>query len=250
MRAYLTLVRRELACFLLSPRGNVLLAGVLFIVGVSFAVLLPALRETPSDVPITELFYRTMVFWLILLLLTPVITMRLFAEEKALGTFETLMTAPISDRQVVLAKFTAAWLFYLLTWLPLLLLVMVSRRFTDDPAAVDWRVSAAIFVGIATLGAFYVAIGCWASAMTRSQIIAAMTSFAVGITLFLVSFFSYNVAAPNTWQARVADHISLLEHMQAFARGIVDSRCLVYYTSGTVFFLFLTLKVIESRRWK
>src|SRR6266576_2827797 len=100
MQVYLSLARRELAGYFIS--------------------LLVKLQQEPTPMPITELFYITPFFWLVLLLATPVITMRLFALEKFSGTFETLMTAPVSDLQVVLAKFTAALLFYLVMWLPLL----------------------------------------------------------------------------------------------------------------------------------
>jgi ABC-2 type transport system permease protein len=111
MRAYWTLVRRELAGFFLSLGGYIIIAAALFLMGLSFVVILVKLQK-PTPMPVTELFYETPFFWLILLLTTPVITMRLFALEKFSGTFETLMTTPVSDFQVVAAKFTAALLSY------------------------------------------------------------------------------------------------------------------------------------------
>ena len=115
MRAYWTLVRRELAGFFLSLSGYVIIAAALVLMGLSFVVILEKLQK-PTIIPVTELFYITPFFWLILLLTTPVITMRLFALEKFSGTFETLMTTPVSDLQVVAAKFTAALVFYVLMW--------------------------------------------------------------------------------------------------------------------------------------
>ena len=116
MKIYLTLLRRELAAFFFSLTGYVIIAAVTLLVGLSFVVLLTNLGNDPFTVPVTEMFYSTFFFWLILLLATPVITMRLFALEKSSGTFETLMTTPVSDVQVVAAKFAAAVVFYIKFW--------------------------------------------------------------------------------------------------------------------------------------
>ena len=120
MQAYWTLMRRELAGFFLSITGYVLLAGTTFLVGFSFWSLLRNLEGDSIPMPVTELFYMTAFFWLILLLAVPVITMRLFAHEKFSGTYETLMTTPVSDLQVLAAKFSAALALYMILWLPLL----------------------------------------------------------------------------------------------------------------------------------
>jgi len=103
----------------------------------SFVVLMTNLGSDPSPMPVTEMFYRTYFFWLIVLLAAPIITMRLFALEKSSGTFETLMTTPVSDFQVVAAKFTAAVIFYIVTWLPMIACLFVVRHFTNQPTALD-----------------------------------------------------------------------------------------------------------------
>src|ERR1041385_9312839 len=118
MHAYWTLVRRELSGYFLSMTGYIIIAAALLLLGFSFVDLLKQLQHDPTSMPVTELFYSTWYFWLILLLTTPVITMRLFALEKFSGTFETLMTSPVSDLQVVLATFTAALPFYPGLWRP------------------------------------------------------------------------------------------------------------------------------------
>src|SRR5438552_14080663 len=133
MRAYWTLTRRDLAGYFLSLTGYIIIAATTFLVGLSFVDLLKALQQEPTAMPVTELFYVTWYFWLILLLTTPIITMRLFALEKFSGTFETLMTTPVSDLQVVLAKFSAAMIFYTVMWLPLLACLFVVGRFTNQP---------------------------------------------------------------------------------------------------------------------
>ncbi len=120
MRAYWTLTRRELSGYFFSPSGYVIIAAATFLTDLSLFAVLKNLVMQHTETPVTEQFYGTLYLWIILALTTPVITMRLFALEKFSGTFETLMTAPISDLQVVLAKFTSALVFYLVMWLPLL----------------------------------------------------------------------------------------------------------------------------------
>src|SRR5262245_48268206 len=132
MQVYWTLMRRELGGYFLSLTGYVIIAAAAFLMGLSFVILVLKLQGIPMTVPVTELFYMTQFFWLIMLLGTPVITMRLFALERFSGTFETLMTAPVTDLQVVLAKFTAALAFYMVMWLPLLGCILAVRYFTSD----------------------------------------------------------------------------------------------------------------------
>jgi ABC-2 type transport system permease protein len=250
MQAYLTLVRRELGTAFQSWMGYIVVSAVVFLLGLCFVFLITALNNAETDQPLTEVFYGTYYFWLILLLATPVVTMRTFAQEKSSGTFETLMTAPVSDLQVVLAKFTGALLFYLVMWLPLAGCIAIVRYFSNDSSVLSLAAIASTFLGIFLLGGLYISLGCLASSMTRSQIIAAIVSFAAGISLFLLSFLSFAMSGKPGWSAKVAAHLSLIEHMRDFARGVVDTRPIVLYLSLTGLFLFLTLKAVESRRWK
>jgi len=252
MRAYLTLVRRELGGFFVSLTGYAVIASVLLLLGLSFTGMLSALNDDPHGLvaPLTEVFYRTYYFWWILVFIAPVITMRSFAFEKWSGTYETLMTTPVSDLQVVLAKFTGTLLFYILSWLPLFGCIAVVRYFTREPTLLDPWTLASTFFGITLIGCLYMSMGCFASALTRSQIIAAMNSFVLGLGLFILSLRSLVPAPSADWAAKVFSYISLGEHMEDFVGGFVDTRHIVFYLSLTFFFLFLTLKVVESRRWK
>lgn len=250
MQPYLTLTRRELGAFFLSMSGYIILAAVTFLLGLSFVVLLVKLQQEPTVLPITEMFYITQFFWLILLLATPVITMRLFALEKFSGTFETLMTAPVSELEVVLAKFTAGVIFYVLTWLPLLACLFIVRHFSNEPAALDAGVVASTYLGIFLIGAVFVSSGCCASAITRSQVAAAMISLLFGTSVFCVGVLADRFPTATGWQAQVLSSLAIFEQMHDFARGVVDTRAVVLYVSLTLFFLFLTLRIVESRRWK
>jgi len=250
MQAYLTLTRRELASYFMSMTGYVIMAAVTFLIGWTFVVLLVQLRQVPTTMPVTELFYITQFFWLILLLATPAITMRVFAFEKFSGTFETLMTAPVTDFQVVVAKFSGAMLFYCVMWLPLLGCILIVRHYTNDPAAFDVGAVGSTFLGIILLGCLFISAGCCASAMTRSQAIAAMISLAFGATLFLLSFLASQANADGSFIGQILSFFALTDQMHDFARGVVDTRAVVLLVSSTLFFLFLTLRIVESRRWK
>ncbi|SRR5258708_880125 len=250
MQAFWTLTRRELAGFFLSLIGYVIIAAALFLIGFSFVVMLANLRQEPTLMPISELWYITPFFWLILLLSAPAITMRLFALEKFSGTYETLMTTPVSDAQVVLAKFTAAFLFYVLMWLPLLACLFVVRHYTNDTSSWDPGALCGTFLGIVLFGSVFVSVGCCASALTRSQVIAAMMSLLFGASIFLLGFLAAQFAAHPGWWGQVLVCFNLFEQMHDFARGIVDTRPVILALSLTFLFLFLTLRVVESRRWK
>lgn len=250
MQSWLTLTRRELAGYFLSLTGYVIIAAAVFLVGFSFVVLMMKLQQDPTPMPITEMFYITQFFWLVLLLSAPAITMRLFALEKYSGTYETLMTTPVSDLQVVMSKFTAAMIFYLVMWLPLIGCILIVRQYTGEPGAFDVGTLVGTYIGILLLGGVYVSIGCFASSLTRSQVTAAMVSLVLGASLFFAGFLGDQIPGISSWQAEVFNSFALFEQMHDFARGIVDTRPVVLLTSLTVLFLFLTLRVVESRRWK
>jgi len=250
MQTYLTLTRRELGAFFVSVTGYVIIAAVAFLIGFSFKALITNMGSDPFPMPVTELFYNTYLFWFILLLATPVITMRLFALEKFSGTFETLMTTPVTEMQVVLAKFTAALVFYMVMWLPLLVCLFVLHRFNASPGGMDPGAVGVTFLGIFLLGCLFISLGCFASAVTRSQMVAAMVSLAIGFSLFLLSMSAGHVPTSAPWQQAVLGCFALFDQMHDFSRGVVDTRPVVLYATLTLFFLFLTLRAVESHRWK
>lgn len=249
MQAYLTLVRRELGSFFLSWAGYTVIAGVVFLVGLSFSSMLRGLNAQATAVPLTQLFYQTPYFWCILGIVAPLLTMRSLAWEKSSGTYETLMTTPVGDAQVVLAKFTGAMLCYLVLWLPLVGCILIVRHYSRDASAFDAGAIASTYLGIFLIGAMAISLGILASAITKSQIIAAAITLAAGLTLFVMSFLSAT-ASKSDLIGQLAAHVALIEHMRDFAHGMIDTRPLVLYSTLTAFFLFLSWKVVESRRWK
>ena len=249
MSIFWALLRRELASFFFSLTGYVIIAAITLLTGLSFVVLIHNLGTDPSPMPVTEMFYRTYFFWLIVLLASPVITMRVFALEKTTGTFETLMTTPVGDAQVVLAKFFGALIFYLVAWLPLLGCLFIVRHFTNQNA-LDGGTVGGMFLGIFLIGGLFISLGCFASSLSRSQMAAAAISFVLGVSLFALGFLAEALPASAHWQTQVISYFALFEQMRDFARGVVDTRAVTFYASATFLFLFLTLRVVESRRWK
>ncbi len=250
MQPFLTLYRRELGNYFVSLTGYLVVAGVLLITGMCFSIVLESLNAKPFDQPVTEVFYGTGFFWLVVLLATPVVTMRSFAYEKGSGTFETLMTAPVDDVEVVLAKFSGALTFFMMLWLPLAAYPYILRRYAAEPLAVSGGIVGSTLLGIFLIGCLFVAVGCFASSLTRNQLVAATNAFAIGMALFLLSFLSLLEPMQAGWQGEIASHISMIEHMRDFSRGVVDSQHVVYYLTMAAFFLYLNVKVVESRRWK
>jgi len=250
MKIFWTLLRRELSAFFFSLTGYIIIAAVTLLIGLSFVVLMTNLGTDPSPMPVTEMFYRTYFFWLIVLLAAPVITMRLFALEKSAGTFETLMTAPVGDFQVVAAKFAAAIIFYIVMWLPMAACLCVVRHFTSQTRALDAGTVVGMYLGTFLVGGLFLALGCLASAISRSQMAAAMISFVLGVSLFALGFLAEAIPVVAQWQTHVLSYFGLFEQMHDFARGVVDTRAVIFYVSLTLFFLFLTLRAVESRRWR
>jgi ABC-2 type transport system permease protein len=250
MRIFWVLTRRELASYFFSLTGYVIIAAITFLTGASFLQLINGLGNDALPMPVTQMFFGTFYFWMIVLLSAPVVTMRSFALEKASGTFETLMTTPVGDLEVVAAKFAAAFLFYAVMWLPLLACLLLVGRFTHQAGMLDAGTVGGMYLGIFLAGGFFLSFGCLASALSRSQMVAAMMSLAFGVSQFALAWWAKSLPAADGWQAQLWSCADMFSQMDNFARGAVDTRALIFYGSMTFLFLFLTLRVVESRRWK
>ncbi|MAV09157.1 MAG: hypothetical protein CMO53_03705 [Verrucomicrobiales bacterium] len=250
MNVFRALVRRELSAFFQGPTGFIIIAAMMFLIGLGFLVVLSGLNGEATPMPVTQVFYGTYFFWVILLLIAPVITMRSFAMERASGTYESLMTAPVGDWQVVLSKFAGALIFYMILWVPLLICSVVVRFYVGESAVLGLGTMFTSALGILMVGCLYMSIGCFASALTRNQAVAAVSGFALGAALFFTGFFSYFAGDRTDWLSQLARYISLANHMESFTRGVIDLGAIVFFLSLTGLFLYLTHKVVESRRWK
>ncbi len=180
---------------------------------------------------------------IIMLLMTPLLTMRLFSEEKKSGTIELLLTYPVKDIDVVVSKFLACFFVFLAMILltvtyPILLVVL------GDPEVMPIITG---YVGLILLGAAFISLGIFTSSLTENQIVAASMSFGI---LFFFWLISYSVAFVSAGLGQVLAYLSINEHIASLAKGVLDTEDIIYYLCFIVLFLFLTLRSLESKRWR
>ena len=248
MRSFFPIFKRELFAFFVTPLAWVLICVFLLVQGMHFYLLVDHFSsqgEMASDqTPLQAFFGNTVLLYLILFLLVPAMTMRLFAEERRSGTIESLMTAPVSSAAVVLAKYAAALTTYLAMWAPTALYLVILRRTGD----VDWHVAGASYLGVVLVGAGYLSLGLMMSALTKSQFLALVMTAMVILSLFILGIGEF-VAREGTMLHEVCAHVSIWAHMNDFASGIVDSRRLVFYGTMIVLPLFVTTRAVDAWRW-
>ncbi|MBI4354063.1 MAG: ABC transporter permease [Candidatus Omnitrophica bacterium] len=247
MRNLIALTSREWKAFWYSPIAYVVGGFFLIMQGWVFWLLMAVLNDPRVDPSwrMSQFFFGgTFFYWLAMLVMAPVLTMRTFSEEKRTGTMELLLTAPVSDLQVVVSKFLGAWLSYSALWMSTAIYFFVLRRYTP----LDWGPILTGYAGTLLLGAVLIAVGCWASSLTRNQVIAAVVGFVVMLLLFSVGFLETFIRDPET--RRLITYLALLEHFQDFSKGVVDTRPIAFYLSLVVAALFLTVRTIGHPRWR
>lgn len=244
MRGLLATFRRELRAYLFSPMAYAVLAVLLAFNGIVFAFIASYLADprVGGGRPLDAFFNLS---WLVLWLSTPLLTMRLLAEERRSGSIEVLMTAPVSETQVVLGKYLAALAFFVVLWLPTLAYAGILEVYSD----IDWGTVAAGYLGLFGLGAMLLAVGLFASSLTRSQIVAGLVGMTAIFVLFIVFGWMEGLATGEAGR-EVFAYLDALAPLRDYARGIVDTRSLVYYLSSTVFFLFLATRALAANKWR
>lgn len=248
MRNVPALLRRELNSYFASVLGYVVLMFFLIVMGVTFAVVVNFLSSRgPTQMTAMRIMFN--MFWLPSLVVVPAITMRLLAEEKRLGTIEMLMTAPVTDFEVVFAKWLGAVALYTLMWGLTGLYVLILEHFSRGRASLDLGPIACGYVGVLLIGQFLIAFGLLSSSLTRNQVAAALMSFAMTF-LFIIVLNWLTYLFPGGVIGTVCRSLSAFEHMEDFSRGILDVRPIVLYISGTFFALFVTTCALESRKWR
>lgn len=250
MRRFFTLLGREVSHYLHQPLAYVVLFFFLLLTGFNFHTGITALNRETGQTSVVEAFFNTVLFWFPFVLIFPLLTMRLFSEEYKLGTIETLMTAPVRDGQVVLAKFFGAFIFYLVLWAPSVLYFLIFQWVTGENAAGALGSYFGAYSLLVLVGLFYLSVGCFASALTSNQIVAAVVAFALISMMFFLSLLSFLFLNASPGLRELTYYFSTIEHMAEFSRGVFDTRPVVYYLSMTLFMLFLTLHVFQYRRWK
>jgi ABC-2 type transport system permease protein len=252
MLATLSLVRREFGAYFLSPIAYVVLAVFLAVTGHLFYLTLMQLTAAgPKGVEFPmQLMLGDEKFWLVYLFIPPLLTMRLFAEERSTGTLEVLMTAPLTDWQVVLSKYFACFAFYIVLWLPTLAYLPVILSAQTPEGRVDPMPVISSYLGLVLAGSMFLALGLFISSLVRSQLVAALISLFLSLGFIVVGIWRPEMDTGSTWY-RILFFFSVPLHFyRDFSRGLVDTRHLVLYLSVAVFCLFLTVRSLESRKWR
>ena len=179
----------------------------------------------------------------ILLLLMPLVTMRLFAEERRAGTIELLLTYPVRDGAVLAAKYLSALALYAI----MIALTLLYPGIVVYFARLEWGPILTGYLGLLLMGATFIAVGVFASSLTENQIVAAITTFGA-LLIFWILGWSADYAGGTA--GKVLQFLSILEHNDSFSKGVLDTKDVLYYLNFTVLALFLTLRSLEARRWK
>jgi ABC-2 type transport system permease protein len=250
MRKFYTLLAREVRSYFYSPIAYIVLVFFLFLSGADFCFQLSFMNQRPMQVSVQEMFFNNVLFWFAFVLIFPLLTMRLFAEEFKLGTIEPLMTAPIRDWQVVLAKFFGALIFYVILWVPTLIYFWIFQAVTHQSATNSTGAYLGAYLMLLLLGMFYVSIGCLASVVTKNQIVAAIISFCAITLHFFSGLISFVVQDVSSTTRQLLGYFSAIEQMGTLSRGQIDTRPMVLYISMTIVTLTLTYQAFQSRKWR
>lgn len=238
MRNVYHVARRELGAYLASPIAYVVAAIYLAVFGGMAGFILYYSREATMRYVLVH-----GVILLFLVLVTQVLTMRLLADEQRQGTIELLLTSPVRDWEVVVGKYLASLVVFVLM---LVLsgcfgIVLISIGDPDIPVMLSG------YLGLLLLGSALLAIGVFASSVTQNQVVAAVLGMGITLLLWLSGAL---VDFVGGWLQDVVAYVPVFDHYFDFVRGLVDTRHIIYYISVVVLFLFLSTRVLEARRWK
>jgi ABC-type transport system involved in multi-copper enzyme maturation permease subunit len=257
----LVLTRRELGVFLGPSIGWFVLTGMALMAGFSFylfvSILVPDDRfggaggQLVAEEPIVQNYFLEFIPLICLILLVPLLTMRLISEENRSGTLEVLLAAPVTEWQVVLSKFLGVWIFNMIAWsiwsvFPFALWIVGGEPF-------DYRPILSFYVGIGSMTAGFLAMGLFFSSVTRNQIVAALLTSVVMVVMTIVVIFMFqlmNDPAASQTKREALGYVSYYHHLMEFVRGRVHVRFVLFHLSLAAFWLFLTVKVLEARKWR
>ncbi len=249
MRHYFTILSHEIRTLLYSPSTYIAATFFLGVMGFIFASILDIYSKGPQETPPAVVFFQF--FWFPVLFMVPLLTMKTIADERRQGTLETLLTTPVSTAEVVLGKFTAAYLFYLLLWGFTLGFHYILQLYASDARFLDPGPLIGGYLFIAVSGLLFIAIGILASSMTRSQPVAGIFTVVLLILVILAPRYLSEISALNTAGLTplktALDALQIQTHVDDFTRGLVDTRQLFYYLTGSTLALLFSILGVEAK---
>ena len=248
MKTFLSLWRREMGAYFHGPLAYVVTGFFLVVTGFNFWFLVSVMAsEQGAGAQVVSQLFGSLFFWIPLLVVVPVLTMRLVAEEQRQGTLETLMTAPVTEVQIVASKYAGALSMFILMWAPTVAYVYILDRFSAEAMPMDPGALAGGYLGTLLVGGFFLSVGLFCSALTRNQVVSALACFPFMSLTFIAGFLHF--VSPSARVRELTGYVSAVAHMLEFSRGLVDTRPVVLYVSATLFVLFATVRAVEWRRW-
>lgn len=249
MKHFLTLLRHEVGVLLINPATYIATVVFLVLMGALFHQLLIDYATAANETSPAVNFFK--LFFLPVLLITPLLTMHTLADERRRGTIETLLTTPVTTVEVVLAKFTASYLFYVAMWASTVSFHWLLYRLAESPAAIDPGPLIGGYTFIALCGLPYIAMGIFASSLTRSQLVAALVTFALtALFTFAPLLLPELVASPeggSTLMRALVDHVQITQHASDYISGTIDTRAPVLFVSFASLWLFLAILSLDAR---
>ena len=250
MNNVLAIARKELSSYFASPIAYVVIGFFALMFGFFFYSLLlyfdrQSLQAAGQAVNVNEQFLRPVFLnaTVIFLFVLPLVTMRTYSEEKRSGTIELLLTAPLTDLQIILGKFLGAMGLY--AAMLAITFVHVGLLFVfGNP---EWRPVVTTYLGLLLMGGCFISVGLLISSLTKNQIVAGMITFGVFLMLWVINWIA-SFMGPTTQQ--VLNYLSITDHLDDFTKGIIDTKHLVYYVSFITFGLFLTARSVDTERWR
>jgi ABC-2 type transport system permease protein len=249
MRHFTTILSHEIRMLLVNP--STYIAAVLFlaVMGFIFSGVLENYSAAAQETSPAAVFFQ--LFWLPVWFIVPLLTMKCLAEERRLGTLETLLTSPVSTTEVVLGKYFAAYFLYLMLWLSTAGFFYILHQFAGDARFLDSGPLIGGYLFVAVSGLLYVALGVLASSLSRNQAVAGIFAFAMlfAITIglrFVGTLEVLNVESMKPLRAAV-DYALCFRHLEDFTGGVVDTRQLLFYVSGTTLALIFSILGVEAK---
>lgn len=250
MRHFRILLAHELRMLLVTPATYVATTLFLLVMGFIFTGILENYTTTAREDSPAAVFFQ--LFWLPVFFLIPLLTMKCLAEERRLGTLETLLTTPVTTTQVVFAKFFAAYALYLALWSATGGFFYILQKFAGSTHRLDYGPLVGGYVFIAVSGTLFVALGVLASALTRNQAVAGILAFVLLLTLVIGTRFAGTLELlklDSFDRLRTAvDYAQVFTHLEDFTRGVVDTRQVLFYVSGATLALILAILGVEAKQ--
>ena len=254
MNNILAIARKELNSYFASPIAYVVIGAFALIFGLFYVSLLNWFVQQGMQmgqmgmggpVNVNQQMIRLLLqnTAVVILFVLPMVTMRCYAEEKRSGTMELLLTSPVTDFEILMGKFLGALALYACMLAVTFVHLAILFRYGNP----DWRPIAAGYLGLLLLGGSFISVGLLMSSLTRNQIVAGMVTFGLVLLLWIVDWIG-SFAGPRV--EAVVSYLSITGHLDDFAKGVIDTKHVVYYLSFITFGLFLTAKSVDSERWR